>query len=112
MLGFLSGLILTISIKLFFQFYLFRYKHHCGSNGQWDIIPGEKTCVQCPKPELQMPNWIWDCYSSRQHVVGSKCFGICKFDNNTQLSIKCQKNSEWNMADIARGNFFQEHFFQ
>ena len=59
-----------------------------------------------------MPNWIWDCHSSRQHVVGAKCFGICKFDKNTQLSIECQKNSEWNMADTARGNFFQKRFFQ
>ena len=72
-----------------------RYKHHCGSDGRWDIAPGSKSCVQCKNQEVEWPDWNWSCSLKQQNLIGSQCLGTCKCDNKTQLSTECQKNGEW-----------------
>ena len=78
-----------------------RYKHHCGSDGQWDMAPGSRSCVQCKNhgllknQEVEGPDWDWSCSLKQQHLIGSQCLGTCKCDNKTQLSTECQKNGEW-----------------
>ena len=94
-----------------------RYKHHCGSDGRWDIAPGSKSCVQCKNQEVEWPDWDWSCSQKHQHLIGSHCLGTCKCDNKTQLSTECQKNGEWRtpnnlntaIATCATCKYFFEH---
>ena len=94
-----------------------RYKHHCGSDGRWDIAPGSKSCVQCKNQEVEWPDWDWSCSQKHQHLIGSHCLGTCKCDNKTQLSTECQKNGEWRtpnnlntaIATCATCKYFLEH---
>ena len=69
-----------------------RYKHHCGSDGRWDIAPGSKSCG-CKNQEVEWPDWNWS--YSQKNLIGSQSLGTCKCDNKTQLSTECQKNGEW-----------------
>ena len=94
-----------------------RYKHHCGSDGRWDIAPGSKSCVQCKNQEVEWPDWNWSCSLKQQNLIGSQCLGTCKCDNKTQLSTECQKNGEWRtpnnlntaIATCANCKYFFEH---
>ena len=100
-----------------------RYKHHCGSDGQWDMAPGSRSCVQCKNhgllknQEVEGPDWDWSCSLKQQHLIGSQCLGTCKCDNKTQLSTECQKNGEWRtpnnlntaIATCAACKYFFEH---
>ena len=91
-----------------------RYKHHCGSDGRWDIAPGSKSCVQCKNQQVEWPDWYWSCSLKQQHLIGSQCLGTCKCDNKTQLSTECQKNGEWRTPNnlntaIATCKYFYVH---
>ena len=76
-----------------------RYKHHCGSDGVWDIEPGTKSCniiaplVECLNPTDIWKHWSWDCDDSL--YPGSSCDGICNFDEEFQLAIECSEDGSW-----------------
>ena len=54
-----------------------RYKHHCRSDGTWDLIPGTKTCdlnalQKCSSPHEAWSDWVWSC---PEISSGTKCNG-------------------------------------
>lgn len=56
-----------------------RWKHYCGSNGEWDIEPGEKSCAlsklnQCKHPSHQWNNWTWQCDNDNEWCTGNILF--------------------------------------
>ena len=67
---------------------------------------------QCQSPELELPNWSFDCKSKNQYTSGTKCIGTCQFNDNIQLNVECLESGKWWMPDnvndiIKGGNIFE-----
>ena len=72
-----------------------RFKHHCGSNGVWDIEPGTKSChiIRCPNPKYVWKHWSWICDDSLS--PGSSCDGHCYKNVELKVTIECSENGLW-----------------
>ena len=73
-----------------------RYKHRCNVDGNWDIVPGSKSCDDlklCNNPIENWGHWSWSC--SLGHQVGSICKGTCNTNYLTSASIECMSDSTW-----------------